>query len=121
MVCRSGPNILMPIGLRIPVESMSILFLIGMVQILGMPMKFNFSFISSISFSWLIVSGQILSKGPFMKFGKNEYHLFSFRHSEAGFNAIVVSIILNGAVSVEVSARPALPKTVSTSGNDFRI
>jgi hypothetical protein len=33
----------------------------------------------------------------------------------------VVSIIENGAGSVELSARPALPKTRSTSGNDFSI
>ena len=33
----------------------------------------------------------------------------------------VVSIMENGAGSVDVSARPALPKTVTTSGNDFRI
>ena len=31
----------------------------------------------------------------------------------------VVSIIENGAGSVDVSARPALPITRSTSGNDF--
>ncbi len=31
----------------------------------------------------------------------------------------MVSIIENGAGSVEVSARPALPKTRSTSGNDL--
>ncbi len=33
----------------------------------------------------------------------------------------VVSIIENGAGSVDVSARPALPKTRSTSGKDLRI
>ncbi len=32
----------------------------------------------------------------------------------------MVSIIENGAGSVEVSARPALPKTRSTSGNDLQ-
>ncbi|GBC78535.1 hypothetical protein HRbin08_02031 [bacterium HR08] len=34
---------------------------------------------------------------------------------------MTVSIIENGAGSVAVSARPALPKTRSTSGNDFKI
>ena len=33
----------------------------------------------------------------------------------------VVSIMEKGAGSVEVSARPALPNTRSTSGKDFRI
>ena len=32
ILARSGPKILMPIGVRIPVESMSMRFLIGMVQ-----------------------------------------------------------------------------------------
>ena len=34
-----------------------------------------------------------------------------------GFSTMVVSIIESGAGSVEVSARPALPNTRSTSGN----
>jgi hypothetical protein len=42
------------------------------------------------------------------------------RHWSAGFNVTVTSIMLNGAGSVEVSARPALPNTRSTSGNAAR-
>ncbi len=40
------------------------------------------------------------------------------RHSSRGFSVIVVSNIDSGAGSVAVSARPALPKTLSTSGSD---
>ena len=50
-----------------------------------------------------------------------EYQRSLWRHSVGGFRTTVVSIIENGAGSVEVSARPALPKTRSTSGKDFRI
>jgi len=38
------------------------------------------------------------------------------RHSPCGFNWIVVSNISSGAGSVAVSARPALPNTLATSG-----
>jgi len=50
-----------------------------------------------------------------------EYQRSFARHSSGGLSTTVVSIIENGAGSVEVSARPAFPKTVTTSGNDFRI
>ncbi len=40
------------------------------------------------------------------------------RHWSSGFKMIVVSIIDIGAGSVAVSARPTLPKTRSTSGNE---
>src|ERR1035441_7962806 len=39
------------------------------------------------------------------------------RHSVSGLRTMTVSIIENGAGSVDVSARPALPSTVDTSGN----
>ena len=38
------------------------------------------------------------------------------RHSSRGLNWMVVSNISSGAGSVAVSARPALPNTVATSG-----
>ena len=41
------------------------------------------------------------------------------RHSDLGFNVMIVSNISVGAGSVAVSALPALPNTVSTSGNDL--
>ena len=43
------------------------------------------------------------------------------RHWERGFSMTVVSIISTGAGSVAVSARPSLPKTRATSGNDFSL
>ena len=49
-----------------------------------------------------------------------EYQRCLPRHSCGGFRITVVSIIEKGAGSVEVSARPALPNTRSTSGNDLR-
>ena len=45
-----------------------------------------------------------------------EYHRSFGRHCGRVFSTIVVSIIENGAGSVDVSARPALPNTRSTSG-----
>jgi hypothetical protein len=41
--------------------------------------------------------------------------------SSFGFNVIIVSIIAKGAGSVAVSALPALPTTVATSGNSHII
>src|ERR1700722_20335007 len=41
------------------------------------------------------------------------------RHSCLGFRVITVSYISVGAGSVAVEARPALPNTDSTSGNDL--
>src|SRR6266581_6768706 len=43
------------------------------------------------------------------------------RHSLAGFRLITVSNISVGAGSVAVDARPALPQTDATSGNDLMI
>ena len=38
------------------------------------------------------------------------------RHWLFGFRVMIVSIMLRGALSVAVSARPAFPRTCSTSG-----
>src|SRR5262245_47963247 len=43
------------------------------------------------------------------------------RHSASGFRLITVSNISVGAGSVAVAARPALPHTEATSGNDLMI
>ena len=45
----------------------------------------------------------------------------ALRHSDLGFRMITVSSMDSGAGSVEVSARPALPSTRSTSGNCLMI
>ena len=94
---RSGPNTLIPIGVRIPVESMSIRARIGIVQELATPGIFTALSSSSTSFSGVIPG----------------------RHSDSGFRFTTVSNISSGAGSVAVFARPALPKTDSTSGNDL--
>ena len=61
-------------------------------------------------------SGQKGRKAGFVQSGQSEYHRGLARHSSSDFNTTVVSNIENGAGSVDVSARPALPKTLSTSG-----
>ena len=43
------------------------------------------------------------------------------RHASCGFRLMTVSNISVGAGSVAVAARPALPQTESTSGNDLMI
>jgi hypothetical protein len=50
---------------------------------------------------------------------QDEYQRSLARHCSCGLRTTVVSIMEKGAGSVEVSARPALPKTRSTSGNDL--
>ena len=88
-----------PTGVRIPVASMSMRPLIGMVQELVTPGKSSAASISSTSFSCVSPS----------------------RHSPSGFSTIVVSNMASGAGSVAVVARPALPKTLATSGNEARM
>ncbi len=89
----------MPTGVRMPVASMSIRPLIGIVQELVMPGNRTSVSISSISRS-MVMPG---------------------RHSFSGFSTIVVSNMSSPAGSVAVVARPALPKTLSTSGIAFRM
>jgi hypothetical protein len=84
----------MPIGVRMPVESMSIRALIGMVQAFEMPGNCSASSISAMSLSVVMPA----------------------RHSFSGFRLITVSNISIGAGSVAVLARPAFPHTECTSG-----
>ncbi len=96
---KSFPNTFTPTGVRMPVESMSMRALIGMVQAFETPGNWSALSISAISLSTVIPG----------------------RHSFAGFRLITVSNISVGAGSVAVDARPALPQTDSTSGNDLMI
>ena len=96
---RSGPAIFTPIGLLMPVASMSIRLRIGGTQMFERPGTRTVRSSSSTSRS-IVMPG---------------------RHSARGLNRIVVSIISSGAGSVAVSARPTLPKTRSTSGTDLII
>src|SRR2546423_6521090 len=82
-----------------PVESMSIRALIGMVQALETPGNCNDLSISAISLSTVMPA----------------------RHSVSGFRLMTVSNISVGAGSVAVAARPAFPQTDATSGNDLMI
>src|ERR1700756_1432798 len=82
-----------------PVESMSIRALIGMVQALETPGNWSDLSISAISLS-IVMPG---------------------RHSLSGLRLITVSNISVGAGSVAVAARPALPQTEATSWNDLMI
>ena len=63
-------------------------------------------------------SGVIGRKTGFSHSGAHpEYHVGTRRHSACGLSVMTVSSIDSGAGSVLVSARPALPRTRSTSGN----
>ncbi len=108
----------MPTGVRMPVVNMSMRFLIGIVQALVCPGRVSEAFISLTSSSQLIVSGHSGRSNGLTNPGRREEYQRGFkRHCGSGFKTTTVSIIENGAGSVEVSARPAFPKTRSTSGN----
>ena len=94
MASSFGPNTFTPTGVRIPVESMSVRALIGIVQAFDTPGRRTFSSSSASSFSGVMPG----------------------RHSDSGLRLMTVSIISSGAGSVAESARPALPNTDATSG-----
>src|SRR6266508_6688326 len=72
---------------------------------------------SSLTLLW---PGQARRKTPASQGGaQDEYHRGTFGHSDSGLSTMTVSIMEKGAGSVAVSARPALPKTRSTSGKDL--
>ena len=89
----------MPTGVRMPVASMSVRALIGIVQELATPGNFSAASISAMSLSVVMPS----------------------RHSSSGLRLMTVSNISSGAGSVAVRARPALPNTDSTSGKPLMI
>src|SRR3970040_2447330 len=102
---------------------MSMRALIGMVQALVVPGILSASFISVTRSSQDRRSGQTRRQSRSLSHSgdQDEYQRGFGRHSVGGLRMTVVSIIENGAGSVEVSARPAFPNTRSTSGNDLRI
>src|SRR5450432_4000568 len=101
-----------------PVVSMSTRALMGMVHAFEVPGILSAWFISSTNCSVEMWSGVNLRNMPLAHLGAHEeYQVSTFRHSVSGLRTITVSIIENGAGSVEDSARPALPSTVDTSGN----
>ena len=117
MAFRSAPKILMPMGVRTPVVSMSMRPLIGIVHAFVVPGKRIFESISVTSSSQVRRSHQTCLRGFCNNSGSQEEYQRSFlRHCSFGLRTTVVSIIEKGAGSVEDSMRPALPKTLSTSG-----
>ena len=101
-----------------PVVSMSMRLRTGMVQALLAPGRCSAWFISSVSSLVETWSGvMVRSAGNSHRGAQAEYHVCLWGHWDGGFSKMVVSIIDSGAGSVEVSARPALPRTLSTSGN----
>ena len=110
-VARSAPAILMPTGVLMPVESMSMRVLMGIVQALFRPGICTVLFIASINSSGVRRRCAMILPSSFV--------ISTAGHCASGFRRIVVSIMSIGAGSVAVSARPALPKTCSTSANDL--
>ncbi len=110
-------------GVRTPVVSMSMRALMGMVQALVVPGILSASSISATSSSHEMRSGQRWRRRPARSHSgaHDEYQRGFDRQSSCGLSTTVVSTIEKGAGSVEVSARPALPKTRSTSGKDLRM
>ena len=98
-------------------------FFIGMVQALATPGSRSFLSISSTSSSH--VMGRVFPKRRLpiglSGAGHPERSAGTCRHFDSGLSITVVSPMLKGAGSVEVSALPALPKTHSTSGKLFKI
>jgi hypothetical protein len=114
---RSSPVILIPTGVRIPVDSMSMRALIGIVQALDSPGRRSASFISETRPSVEMWSAVMVRKAGFSHSGAHdEYQVGTLRHADFGFKVTTVSSIESGAGSVGVSARPAFPRTWSTSG-----
>ena len=97
---RSGPLILMPTGVLMPVDSMSSRVLIGIVQALASP-------------------GNLIAAS--ISFIRSAVDLPGSGQCSFSFSLTTVSSMESGAGSVAVSARPTLPKTDSTSGNVRRI
>ena len=93
------PQTFTPTGVRMPVLSMSMRALIGMVHELARPGNFSAASISAIRPS-VVMPG---------------------RHWSLGLRLMTVSNISSGAGSVAVLARPALPYTDATSGKVLRM
>ena len=90
----SEPDILIPTGVRTPVDSMSMRVLIGCTQALVIPGTLTVFCSSAMMPSNVIPSRQV----------------------SRGLSIMVVSSMVSGAGSVAVIARPTLPNTRFTSG-----
>ena len=89
------PKIFTPTSERIPVVSMSMRLMIGIVQMFDTPGSCTARPISA----------------------RNRSRVIPSRHWSLGLRCTIVSVMLSGAGSVEVSARATFATTYSTSGN----
>ena len=94
MTDTSGPLTLIPTGVWMPVLCIMTRPRIGCTQ----------------AFTYPIVSAALSISATSLSF------VMPFRHLDFGCRSTVVSIIVSGAGSVDVSALPIFPKTRSTSG-----
>src|ERR1035441_4338290 len=100
----------MPTGVRMPVVSMSTRALMGIVHAFEVPGILSAWFISSTNWSVEMWSGVNLRNIPFAHLGaQDEYQVSTFRHSVSGLRTMAVSIIENGAGSVDDYSLPGLP------------
>src|ERR1700682_4845882 len=100
---------------------MSMRFLTGIVQALDTPGRRSAWSIWRVSSSVESRSGEIRRQIGFIQLGQPSYQAGTGLHSVLGLRRMMVSIIESGAGSVAVSARPALPNTLFTSGKLFKI
>ncbi len=122
----SGPRTLTPTGVRMPVVIMSMRVFTGNSHAFANEGICTARSISSISSSHprRRSSGQTHRHGGLSASGIHfEYQRATarLRHAFSGLRTMVVSTMLSGAGSVEVSALPILPNTLSTSGKVRRI
>ena len=107
----------MPTGVRTPVVSMSMRALMGMVQAFETPGSLQ----RLVHLVDQLVGGDVVRRDApedrLRPLGRPaEYHVSTLRHSVCGLSTMIVSIMENGAGSVDVSARPAFPSTRSHLG-----
>src|SRR5437868_11447983 len=104
-----------------PVLCMSMRFLTGMVQALDTSGRRNAWSIWRVSSAGESRSDEMRRHNGLIQVGEPSYQEGTGLHSSLGLRRMTVSIMESGAGSVEVSARPALPNTLFTSGKLFRI
>src|SRR6266478_10042228 len=104
-----------------PVLCMSMRFFTGMVQALDTPGRRNAWSIWRVSSAGESRSDEKRRHNGLTQVGQPSYQEGTGLQSSLGLRRITVSIIESGAGSVDVSARPALPNTLFTSGKLFKM
>ena len=102
IVARSAPEIFSPTGVRMPVVSMSMRALMGMVQAFETPGSFSAAFSSATSCLREMWSGVMWRKTAFSPLGRpgGVPGVARVRHCDCGFSVMTVSSIESGAGSV---------------------